>query len=83
MDDTILNISYISLLYNDLLLFSPIYPHARRSLCIVAIISDDTIMADYYSDELRRHKNRGHTKQKNIPHSTDNFFPVQYPGDTG
>ena len=36
-------------------------------------------MADYYSDELLRNQKRGLTKTINIPQSTNNFFPVQYP----
>ena len=63
MDDATLNISHISLLYNEFLLLSHLPPHACRNLCFVAIVSEDTIIADYYSDELHRHKNRGRTKK--------------------
>ena len=63
MDDATLNLSHISQLYNDLLLFSHLPPHAWRNLCILAIVSEDTIMADYYSDDLRRHKKRDRTKK--------------------
>ena len=56
MDNATLNISYISQLYNDLLLFSHLPADAWYNLCIAAIGSEDTIMTDSYSDELRRHK---------------------------
>ena len=56
MDDSTLNASYIHQVYNDSLLFSHLPPHAWRNLCIAAIRSENPIMADSYSYELRRHE---------------------------
>ena len=72
--DATLNISYISQLYNDLVLFSCLPPHAWCYLWIIAIVYEDPIMADSYSDKLLWHQNRGRTKTISIPHSTNNFF---------
>ena len=63
MDDATLNISCISQVYNESLLFSHLPPDAWYNLYVSAIGSEDPTMAYSYSDDLSRHKKRGRIKK--------------------
>ena len=57
IDDIKFNIPYISQVYNDTPLFVHLPVHARPNVWIVAIGSEEPIMSDFTSDELRWHTN--------------------------
>ena len=66
MDDDKLNIPYISQVYNESPLFSHIHAHPRTNFWIVVIGSEESIMDNSASDELRWHQKRDCTNKITI-----------------